>query len=65
MRVSLHLSAAELTKLGERIEELLKPYVDREVSEGRERRPGTLPVAFGLFAVPTRLPADEDEGDVR
>ena len=53
------------TEAGERIEELLKPYVEREVSEGRERRPGTLPVAFGLFAVPTRLPADEDEGDVR
>ena len=65
MRVSLHLSAAELTKLGEGIEELLKPYVEREGSEGGERPPGALPVAFGLFAVPTRLPADADEGDVR
>jgi translation elongation factor EF-1beta len=59
MRMSLHLTATELAELGERIEELLQPYV-----EGGEARPGTLPVAFGLFAVPTRLPAD-DERDVR
>jgi DNA-binding transcriptional ArsR family regulator len=63
MRMSLHLTAAELAELGERIEELLQPYV--EGTAGDERRPGTLPVAFGLFAVPTRLPADDDEGDVR
>ena len=60
MRMSLHLSAAELTELTEGIERLLQPYVDRD-----ERRPGTVPVAFGLFAVPTRLPSDDDEGDVR
>lgn len=59
MRMSLHLSAAELTELTEGIERLLQPYVDRD-----ERRPGTVPVAFGLFAVPTRLPTDDD-GDVR
>ena len=63
MRVSLHLTAPELADLGERIEELLQPYVERAMAD--DRRPGTLPVAFGLFAVPTRLPADEDEGDVR
>ena len=61
--MSLHLTAAELAELGERIEELLQPYV--EGTAGEDRRPGTLPVAFGLFAVPTRMPADEDEGDVR
>jgi predicted ArsR family transcriptional regulator len=63
MRMSLHLTPAELAELGERIEALLEPYV--EGGQGAERRPGTLPVAFGLFAVPTRLPADEDERDVR
>ena len=63
MRMSLHLTAAELTELGERIEELLQPYV--EGTTGEDRRPGTLPVAFVLFAVPTRMPADEDEGDGR
>ena len=60
IRMSLHLTAAELAELGERIEQLLQPYVEAD-----EARPGTLPVAFGLFAVPTRLPADDDEGDVR
>ena len=60
IRMSLHLTATELAELGERIEELMQPYV-----EGDEARPGTLPVAFGLFAVPTRLPADDDERDVR
>ena len=60
MRMSLHLTAAELTELTQRIEAVLAPYVDRG-----ERRPGTLPVSFGLHAVPTRLPADQDEGDVR
>jgi predicted ArsR family transcriptional regulator len=63
MRMSLHVTAAELAELGERIEQLLQPYVERAVDD--DRRPGTLPVTFGLFAVPTRLPADEDEGDVR
>ena len=63
MRMSLHLTAAELAELGERIEDLLQPYV--EGTAGEDRRPGTLPVAFGLFAVPTRMPADEDAGDAR
>jgi DNA-binding transcriptional ArsR family regulator len=63
MRMSLHLTAAELVELGERIEQLLAPYV--EGTAGADRRPGTLPVAFGLFAVPTRLPAGADEGNVR
>jgi DNA-binding transcriptional ArsR family regulator len=65
MRVSLHLSAAELAELGEGIEEQLKPNLQLQGIESRDRPPGTLPVAFGLFAVPTRLPADADEGDVR
>jgi predicted ArsR family transcriptional regulator len=60
MRMSLHLTAAELAELTERIESVLAPYADRD-----ERRPGTLPVSFGMHAVPTRLPADRDEGDVR
>lgn len=62
MRMSLHLTAAELAEVGKRIEELLQPYIERAVED--DRRPGALPVAFGLFAVPTRLPAD-DEGNVR
>ena len=61
MRMSLHLTAAELAEIGEGIEALLEPYL----TEGADRRPGTLPVSFGLFAVPTRLPADQDDGDVR
>jgi predicted ArsR family transcriptional regulator len=63
MRLSLHLTADELAEIGERIEALLEPYVQREASN--QRLEGTLPVLFGLHAVPTRLPADEDEGDVR
>ena len=59
MRMSLHLTAAELAKIGERIEALLEPYLEA----GADRRPGTLPVSFGLHAVPTRLP--DDEGDLR
>jgi predicted ArsR family transcriptional regulator len=60
MRMSLHLTAAELAELTQRIEAVLAPYIERD-----ERRPGTLPVSFGMHAVPTRLPADQDEGDVR
>jgi len=60
IRMSLHLTAAELADLGERIEALLAPYT--EEGAGSERRPGTLPVSFGLHAVPTRLPSDEDKG---
>ena len=61
MRMSLHLTAAELAELGRGIEALLEPYF----TGGADRRPDTLPVSFGLFAVPTRLPADDAEGDVR
>jgi predicted ArsR family transcriptional regulator len=60
MRMSLHLTAAELSEITERIEAVLAPYLERD-----ERRPGTVPVSFGLHAVPTRLPADQDEGDER
>jgi DNA-binding transcriptional ArsR family regulator len=59
MRMSVHLTAAELAELGERIEALLAPYAEGDA--GAERRPGTLPVSFGLHAVPTRLPSDDDE----
>jgi predicted ArsR family transcriptional regulator len=58
IRMSLHLSAAELAELGEQIESLIQPYIERD-----KRRAGTAPVAFGLFAVPTRVPDDEDEGE--
>jgi DNA-binding transcriptional ArsR family regulator len=63
MRLSLHVTAAELAEVTEQIEAVLEPYLRREVS--RQRPDGTLPVLFGLHAVPTRLPADQDEGDVR
>lgn len=63
MRLTLHVTAAELAELGERIEALLEPYVQREGSN--QRLDGTLPVLVGLHAVPTRLPPDDDEGDVR
>jgi DNA-binding transcriptional ArsR family regulator len=56
MRLSVHLTAAELAAFTEGIEALLAPYV--ETAATGERRPGTLPVSFGMHAVPTRLPED-------
>ena len=61
MRMSLHLTAAELAELRARFEELIEPYAQG----GAERRRGTVPVSFGLHAVPTRLPSDDDEEDGR
>jgi predicted ArsR family transcriptional regulator len=55
MRLMVHLTAAELAELFGSIESVLEPYLDKV-----DRRPGTLPISFGLHAVPTRLPADGD-----
>lgn len=52
MRLTLHLTAAELAELYGAVESALAPYL------GRKRRPGTLPVSVGLHMVPTRLPAE-------
>ena len=56
MRLMVHLTAAEAAELSGAIETVLAPYVDKG-----ERRPGTLPVSFGLHLVPTRLPAESEE----
>jgi DNA-binding transcriptional ArsR family regulator len=58
MRMSLHLTAAELTELTRRIEELLTSYI--ELGAWKPGRPGALPISFGLHAVPTRLPEPTD-----
>lgn len=58
LRMTAHLSAAELAELIAAIESVLQPYAERT-----ERRPGTLPVSIGLHMVPTRLPADPDPVD--
>jgi predicted ArsR family transcriptional regulator len=58
MRISLHLTAAELTELTRRVEELVQSYV--ELGAWKPGRPGSLPISFGLHAVPTRLPAPTD-----
>ena len=63
MRLLLHLTAAELAELFGAVESVLAPYLAKN-----ERRPGTLPVSFGLHLVPTRLPAqsgDDQSGDER
>lgn len=56
VRLLVHLTAAELADLFGAIESALAPYLEKN-----ERRPGTLPVSFGLHAVPTRLPHDDAE----
>ena len=58
VRLTAHLTAAELADLGAAIESVLQPYLGRD-----ERRPGTLPVSFGMHMVPTRLPVDPDPVD--
>lgn len=58
MRLTAHLTAAELAEVFEAIESALQPYLS-----GGERRPGTLPVSVGLHMVPTRLPDDPDPVD--
>jgi predicted ArsR family transcriptional regulator len=58
MRLSVHLTAAELAELTGAIEAVLAPYLERGAMG--KRRPGTLPISFGMHAVPTRLPADDD-----
>jgi DNA-binding transcriptional ArsR family regulator len=55
MRLTTHLTAAELAELAAAIEAVLEPYLHRG-----ERRPGTLPVSVGVHMVPTRLPAEEE-----
>jgi DNA-binding transcriptional ArsR family regulator len=59
MRLTMHLTAAELAELTAGIEALVMPYAEQEArSVGR---PDTVPVSFGLHAVPTRLPAEEEQ----
>jgi predicted ArsR family transcriptional regulator len=58
MRLMVHLTAAELAELYGAIESALAPYLERT-----DRRPGTLPISFGLHAVPTRVPSDENPED--
>ena len=55
MRMSLHLTAAEMAELKDRFEALVKPYV--EAGGWAAGRPGTVPVSLGLHLIPTRPPA--------
>jgi predicted ArsR family transcriptional regulator len=59
MRLSVHLTPAELAGLTKAIEDVMAPYLERE-SRG-ERPAGALPVSFGLHAVPMRPPAAAGE----
>jgi DNA-binding transcriptional ArsR family regulator len=59
MRLSVHLTRAELAGLTKAIEDALAPYAERE-STG-QRPDGALPVSFGLHAVPMRPPAAGSE----
>lgn len=55
IRLSVHLTSAELTDLNAVIEKALTPYLERE-SDG-ERPDGSLPISIALQAVPMRPPA--------
>jgi predicted ArsR family transcriptional regulator len=59
MRMSLHLTAAEVAELSQGIEKLLEPYV--RAGGWAAGRPGAVPVSFGMHLIPTRLPAEADE----
>jgi predicted ArsR family transcriptional regulator len=55
IRASLHLTVEELAELTAALEAVVERYLD--VGAYRTGRPGTLPISFGLHAIPTRLPA--------
>ncbi len=61
VRLLVHLTAAELAELFGSIESVLEPYLEK--GGWGDRRPGTLPISFGLHAVPTRLPADAESAE--
>lgn len=55
IRASLHLTVEELAELTGALEAVVERYMD--VGAYQTGRPGTLPISFGLHAIPTRLPA--------
>ncbi|MCX2179799.1 helix-turn-helix domain-containing protein [Streptomyces sp. SKN60] len=57
----LHLTPEELTTLGERVDELLRPYEEREADPAR-RPEGAQPVAIVHIAFVDRLPPAGGEG---
>jgi DNA-binding transcriptional ArsR family regulator len=56
MRLSVYLTADELTGFGEAVTAALAPYVDRDTTG--DRPADALPISIGLHAVPMRPPAD-------
>lgn len=61
MRLSVHLTAAELAGLNQAIEAALRPYVQRET--GGARPVDALPVSIALQAFPMRPPAADPQGE--
>jgi DNA-binding transcriptional ArsR family regulator len=57
MRLSVYLTADELTGFGEAVAAALAPYVDRDTTG--DRPADALPISIGLHAVPMRPPADD------
>jgi predicted ArsR family transcriptional regulator len=55
VRASLHLTVEELAEFSTALEALVERFA--EVGAYQTDRPGTLPISFGLHAIPTRLPA--------
>nr|ASV47118.1 transcriptional regulator [uncultured bacterium] len=56
VRLSVHLTAAELAALAEAVEAALAPYIERESTAVWPA--GALPVSVGMHAIPMRPPAD-------
>jgi DNA-binding transcriptional ArsR family regulator len=61
IRLSLHLTAAELATLRQAFEAALAPWVERE-SEG-VRPDGAVPVSIAAHAVPLRPPTEPEESE--
>ncbi|HEV7655352.1 MAG TPA: winged helix-turn-helix domain-containing protein [Mycobacteriales bacterium] len=59
MRLVLHLTVEELAALTAAIEATVQPYIDN--ARQANQRPDTLPVSFGLHAVPTSRHGQEDQ----
>lgn len=60
----VYLTAAELAVLGQRMQALLEPYLDRTASSGL-RPPAARPVTWLHLAFPGELPRPRDEDDPR
>jgi predicted ArsR family transcriptional regulator len=59
IRASLHLTVEELAEFTQALETVVERYMD--IGAYRTGRPGSLPISFGLHAIPTRPPATPTE----